>query len=100
MSRTPIHPGEVLADELKTLNVSAAEAARTLKVPTNRVTQILKGRRSLTADTALRLSRWLGTTPEFWLNLQQRYELRLTERESGSAIRRAVKPLAGQPAAY
>ena len=81
MARPPIHPGEVLADELKELQISAAELARTLHVPTNRITQILKGQRAITADTALRLGQWLGTGPELWLNLQKAYELRLAERK-------------------
>jgi addiction module HigA family antidote len=93
MARTPIHPGEILADELEALDVSPAELARALDVPANRVTQILKGQRAITADTALRLGRWLGTAPQFWLNLQSQYELRIAENESGSAIRRHIKPL-------
>jgi addiction module HigA family antidote len=91
--RTPIHPGEILADELKELNLSAAALARLLDVPTNRVTQILNGERALTADTALRLARFFGTTAEFWLNLQKSYELRLAEKENGKEIRKRVKPL-------
>lgn len=93
MTRTPIHPGEILADELDALSISASELARVLDVPPNRITQIVKGQRAITADTALRLSRWLGTSPEFWLNLQSRYELRLVEQQSGKAIRRHIKPL-------
>ena len=69
MARTPIHPGEILADELHELNISAAELARILHVPTNRITQIINGRRALTADTALRLGRWFGTGAELWMNL-------------------------------
>ena len=65
-----IHPGEHLADELKELNMSAAELARQLKVPTNRVTEILNGQRSITGDTALRLGHFFGTSGQFWLNLQ------------------------------
>jgi addiction module HigA family antidote len=93
MARTPIHPGEILGDELKELDISAAELARILHVPTNRITQILKGQRAITADTALRLSRWLGTSPEFWLNLQKSYELRLAEEEVGSVIRQTIQPM-------
>ena len=92
MARPAIHPGEILADELEELQMSAAELARTLHVPTNRITQILGGRRSVTADTALRLGRWLGTGPEFWLNLQKAYELRLAEQEVGSEIQRTIAP--------
>jgi addiction module HigA family antidote len=90
MARPPIHPGEVLADELRELQISAAELARTLHVPTNRITQILKGQRAITADTALRLGQWLGTGPELWLNLQKAYELRLAEQEVGQEIKRTI----------
>jgi antitoxin HigA-1 len=69
MTRPVIHPGEILADELRELDISAAELARTLHVPTNRVTQILNGQQGITADTALRLGQWFGTGPELWLNL-------------------------------
>lgn len=93
MSRTPIHPGEILADELKELGMSAAQLSRILHVPTNRITQILKGQRAVTADTALRLSQWLGTSPEFWLNLQKSYELRLAEQEVGKEIRESIMPM-------
>ena len=88
MARTPIHPGEVLAEELAELNVSATELARRLKVPPNRITGIINGGRSISADTALRLGHWFGTSAEFWLNLQKSYELRLAERESGNEIKR------------
>jgi addiction module HigA family antidote len=90
MARPAIHPGEILADELKELQMSAAELARTLHVPTNRITQILKRQRAITADTALRLGQWLGTGPELWLNLQKAYELRLAEQEVGQEIRRTI----------
>jgi addiction module HigA family antidote len=95
MPRPPIHPGEILADELAELDMSAAELARVLHVPTNRITQILKGQRAITADTALRLGQWLGTGPELWLNLQKAYELRLAEHEVGAEIRRTI--VARQP---
>lgn len=81
MARTPIHPGEILADELKELGVTAAELGRILHVPANRITQILNRQRSITADTALRLGQWFGTGAEFWLNLQKSYELRLAQQE-------------------
>ena len=77
MARLAIHPGEQLAEELKALDMSAAELARRLKVPTNRITGILNGQRAITGDTALRLGHFFGTSPEFWLNLQSLYELRL-----------------------
>jgi addiction module HigA family antidote len=87
MAVTAIHPGEHLAEELKTLDMSAAELARKIDVPTNRVTQILNGERSITGDTALRLAHFFGTSPEFWLNLQSLYELRLAQKKSGKAIK-------------
>jgi addiction module HigA family antidote len=82
-----IHPGEHLAEELRELDMSAAELARRLDVPTNRVTQILNGRRAITGDTALRLAHFFGTTPEFWLNLQSQYEIRLAQQKSGKSIK-------------
>jgi len=88
MARTPIHPGEILAEELAELNVSPAELARQLKVPANRITGIINGERSVSADSALRLGHWFGTSAEFWLSLQKSYELRLAEREKGSEIKR------------
>ena len=86
MAATAIHPGEHLSEELQTLGMSAAELARNLGVPTNRVTQILNGQRAITGDTALRLAHFFGTTPAFWLNLQNLYELRLAEQKTGRAI--------------
>jgi len=91
MARTPIHPGEHLADELRELNMSAAALARSLRVPTNRITQILRGTRAITGDTALRLGHYFSTSPEFWLNLQQMYDLRLAERQSAGAIKALPK---------
>src|SRR5919106_1111147 len=88
MARRAIHPGEHLAEELGELRMSAAELARRLDVPTNRVTSILNGRRAITGDTALRLAHFFGTSPEFWLNLQNLYELRLAEQKSGRAIKK------------
>jgi addiction module HigA family antidote len=83
----PIHPGEHLAEELNELNISAAEFSRQIGVPTNRITQILNGRRSITGDTALRLGHFFGTSPEFWLNLQSLFEIRLAQQKSGKAIK-------------
>src|ERR1700731_1355213 len=91
MARTPIHPGEHLADELKDLGISAAELARQLDVPVNRVTGIINGQRSVSADTALRLGHWFGTSPEFWLNLQTLYELRQARQEVGDEVRKLPK---------
>ncbi|HVC12262.1 MAG TPA: HigA family addiction module antitoxin [Burkholderiales bacterium] len=88
MARTAIHPGQHLAEQLKKLGMSAAELGRRLKVPTNRITGILNGQRAVTGDSALRLAHFFGTSPEFWLNLQKLYELRLAEAKAGAAIRR------------
>jgi antitoxin HigA-1 len=87
MGRSAIHPGEHLAEQLEELDMSASELARQLKVPTNRITEILNGQRSVTGDTALRLGHFFGTSPEFWLNLQKLYELRLAERKVGETIK-------------
>jgi addiction module HigA family antidote len=88
MARTPIHPGEHLAEQLKELGMSAAELGRQIKVPTNRITGILNGQRAITGDSALRLAHFFGTSPEFWLNLQKVYELRIAERNAGATIKR------------
>ena len=88
----PIHPGEILADELVELNKSSAELARELHVPANRISQIVAGKRAMTADTALRLERWLGVSADFWMNLQKRYELD-TARERSDEILKAIEPL-------
>ena len=87
MAQTGIHPGEHLAEELKTLDMSAAELARKIDVPTNRVTQILNGTRAITGDTALRLAHFFGTSAEFWLNLQSLYDLRLAQQKAGKSIK-------------
>jgi len=89
--RSPIHPGEHLAEELAELQMSATEFARQIDVPPNRVTAILNGKRAVTADTALRLAHWFGTSPEFWLNLQMLYELRLAQQAYGKAIAKLPK---------
>ncbi len=99
MPRTAIHPGTILADELTELNMSARKVSEILGVPTNRITQILNSKRAVTADTALRLARWLGTSAEFWLNLQKQYELRLAEQEVGASIRKHVQPMESRPGA-
>ena len=87
MAIIAIHPGEHLAEELKALEMSAAELARQLKAPTSRITEILNGQRAITGDTALRLGHFFGMSPEFWLNLQSLYELRLAEQKMGKSIR-------------
>jgi len=89
--RTPTHPGEHIAVELEELHLSATQLARQLGIPANRITEIIRGRRGVTADTALRLAAWLGTTPEFWLNLQRNYDLKMAEMEHGEEIRRTVR---------
>ena len=88
MARLIIHPGEHLADELKALDMSSNELAKELGVPTNRITQIIRGKRGITGDTALRLGRWFGTGPDIWMNLQKNYELRLAEQEMGAALKK------------
>jgi addiction module HigA family antidote len=88
----PVHPGEILRDELEELEMSANAFAEALNVPANRISAILNGQRGVTADTALRLSRYLGTTPQVWLNLQKAFELRVAELESGKDIAKCVKP--------
>lgn len=87
MAVTAIHPGEHLAEELNELGMSAAELARKLDVPTNRITGILNAQRAITGDTALRLAHFFGTSAEFWLNLQSLYDLRVAERKVGRTIR-------------
>lgn len=88
----PVHPGEILSEELKELGMSARALADALAVPTARVNAILEGRQGITADTALRLSHYLGTTPQFWLNLQKNFELRVAEIQSGNDIAKQVRP--------
>ena len=87
MAIIAIHPGEQLAEELKEIGMSAAELARNLDVPTNRITGILNGQRAITGDTALRLAHFFGTSAEFWLNLQSLYELRMAEKKVGKSIK-------------
>ena len=86
MSRPPIHPGEILADELKEIGVTSSALARQMDVPANRISEIIRGRRSITGDTALRLGHWFGTTPQFWINLQTAYDLRVAAEQAGAAI--------------
>jgi addiction module HigA family antidote len=88
----PVHPGEILADELTELNTSPTELARELHVPANRISQLVAGKRAMTADTALRLERWLGVSAAFWMNLQKRYELDLA-REKSDEILKTIQPL-------
>ena len=91
MPTYPIHPGEVLAGELEELGVTAAQLAREIHVPSNRLYQLIAGKRAMTADTALRLEQWLGVQAAFWLNMQKQYELDLAAEEIGEEIRRTVR---------
>jgi addiction module HigA family antidote len=88
MARLLIHPGEHLADELKALGMSANELAKQLGVPTNRITEIIRGKGGISGDMALRLGRWFGTGPDIWMNLQKNYELRLAVQDIGEALQK------------
>jgi len=92
MARPPIHPGEYIAETLDELGMTARELAAALDIPANRITEIVRGRRGISADTALRLGRWLGTGPDVWMNLQKTWELRSVEQEHGLEIERNVHP--------
>ena len=87
-----IHPGEILKDELDEINLSANAFAKALNVPANRITAILKGQRGITADTALRLAKFFGTTPDFWMSLQSSYDVKIAREAVGQEIERNVKP--------
>ncbi len=100
MARPAIHPGEILADELEELGVTPTELSRQINVPPNRVTQIIKGQRGITGDTALRLGHWFGTSAQFWLNLQGAYDIRVAEQTAGAEIANLpTKPNGPPPAA-
>ena len=88
MARTPIHPGEILADELEDTGLSAKRLADVIDVPPNRLYQLIAGKRSMTADTALRLGQYFGMAADFWMNLQSAYELDLARQANGKAIQR------------
>ena len=88
MARPPIHPGSILNDELIELNLTATALARAINVPANRITQIIQGKRTITGDTALRLGHWFGNSPQFWLNLQSQYDLRIAEAEAGKEVQK------------
>ena len=96
MARTPIHPGEHLAEELKELSIFA-ELSRQIDVPVNRVTGIINGQRAITADTALRFARYFNNRPSFWMNLQTRYDLEVAEDELAAKVERDVLPLQQHP---
>ena len=88
-----VHPGEILLEDLmKPLQISINQLARDLRVPVNRVSEIVNGQRGITADTALRLGRYFGNTPQFWMNLQASFDLRVAMRESSRQIDRDVHP--------
>ena len=90
---TPIHPGEIIREEvLVPLNLSVNQLARSLAIDTTRLNEIVRGRRGITADTALRLARYLGTSAEFWLGLQLEYDLRVARQAKQKDIERAVRP--------
>lgn len=91
MPRPAIHPGEILAEELGEIAVTPTELARQLRVPPNRITQIVQGKRAITGDTALRLGHWFGTSAQFWLNLQSAYDIRLAQATAGREIARLPK---------
>jgi addiction module HigA family antidote len=91
-SIAPVHPGEILADDLDELEISQSHLARALGVPRSRINQIVLGRRSIEADTALRLARFFGTSDRYWLNLQARYDLEATKDALGDALAK-VEPL-------
>jgi antitoxin HigA-1 len=91
VARSPIHPGEILAGELEEIGLSAKKLADVIEVPPNRLYQVLAGKRNVTADTALRLSQYFGTSADFWVNLQSAYELDLTRQRLGKPIRRIPK---------
>lgn len=87
MARTPIHPGEILADEISAREgLTKTELARLIGVPPGRISDIIAGKRSITADTALRLGKFFGIEPEFWMNLQKNYELRVARNTIGSEL--------------
>ena len=90
--RPPIHPGVTLREDVMgELGLSANQVSRSLGVPANRISEILRGRRSITADTALRLAEWLGTSPEFWMRLQEKHDIELTRMQAGDESRAQVE---------
>ena len=89
--RVAIHPGEILAEELEEIAITPTELARQLRVPANRISQIIQGKRAVTGDTALRLGHWFGNAPQFWLNLQAAYDLRMALESAGAEISKLPK---------
>ncbi|MEJ7837176.1 MAG: HigA family addiction module antitoxin [Thermomicrobiales bacterium] len=94
MSKLPIHPGIQITMDLEDVGLSANQLAKALHIPQNRLSEIIRGRRGISADTALRLSVWQGTSPQYWMNLQRNYELDTVEAERGEEIRMVVEPYA------
>ena len=90
----PIHPGLILEEDLRDAGVSLNKLARDIRVPMNRISAIVNGKRSITADTAIRLALFFGTTPQYWMNLQTNYDLTVADLEAGNRIREDVKALA------
>ncbi len=88
----PIHPGELLGDELTEIGVSLNELGRALRVPMNRISAIVNGKRAITVDTAMRLARYFGTSSQYWLNLQIAYDLEVADREIRKKIEKEVLP--------
>jgi addiction module HigA family antidote len=97
MARPPIHPGEILADELHEIGVTPTELARRINVPANRITQIVNAQRGITGDTALRLGHWFGTSAQFWLNLQSAFDIRVAEEKAGREIAKLPVRQEAQP---
>ena len=87
MLKIVVHPGEILGEEIAELDVTPTELARQLRVPPNRISQIIAGKRSISGDTALRLGHWFGTSPQFWINLQSQFDLATADQRTGDAIR-------------
>jgi addiction module HigA family antidote len=91
--RPPVHPGRILAGELDELGLSANALALALRIPANRLTEIINGKRGISADTAMRLARYFGTSAQMWMNLQSHYELEVAESDLAMRIAREVQPL-------
>ena len=91
MFKRAVHPGAILKEELEALGVSATEFSRQIKVPPNRISQIIAGKRAITGDTALRFGHWFGIDPQFWINLQAQFDLAVAEAVTGDDIRRLPK---------
>lgn len=97
MPRPAIHPGEILADELEDIGVTPTALSRQIDVPPNRITQIIQGKRAITGDTALRLGHWFKASPQFWLNLQAAYDLRIASEQIGSQVAKLpTRPTTGK----